>query len=202
MNYKKVGLSLFFYALAGFGLALTIKAFIGVSAFSALNVSVADVLDAKVGMVTTFFNLVFMSLCLIFDKEKKITDYVLMFLAIIMFGSVIDFFLYIVLANFEVSNYVLRMLLFILGNALGAFGVGRVMHYNTLKFPIEFLCILLENKFGFKFVFTRYTIETMCVIISLSLSFIYKIPIYVREGTIISLLMFSIIVAYSKKIGE
>lgn len=202
MNYRKIGLSLLFYAITGFGVSLTIKVLIGVSAYSALNVAVAEVLNYKVGIITTVANLLFMFSCLFFDKNRRIIDYILMFLAIIMFGSVIDFFLYGILSNINFTNYTVRMIVFIIGNILGAFGVGRVMHYNTLKFPIEYLCILLEEKFGFKFVFTRYTIETLCVIISLSLSYMYSLPIYVREGTIISLLMFSYIVSWSKKIGE
>ncbi|MBS4750609.1 hypothetical protein GMA11_05675 [Granulicatella sp. zg-ZJ] len=195
--YKQLAKSLIFYLISALGISLTIKANIGVSSFNALNVAVSDVTQIKVGTVTTGINFFFLSMCVFLDKQRTIKKYVLMIVSLICFGNVVNIILYSILANVHITIYPLQILTFILGTIIGGIGTGRVLYYGTLKFPIETLCQLLEAKTKLSFSFYRYSIDVVSVILSLGLSFYYHLPLYVREGTIISLFLLSSVIHWA-----
>ena len=121
-----------------------------------------------------------------------------MFIALIFFGIIINIFLYTLLSNINLKNYFLRIIIFILGTTLAGIGTGKILKLGIFKFPIEYFCILLSDKTSKPFKFYRYSIDIICVVVSIFLSLNFKLPVVVREGTIISLLMLSGIISWSK----
>lgn len=197
---NKIIKTFIFYVLSAFGISLTIKASIGVSSFNSMNVALADVLSIKVGTITTMTNLCFLFLCLLLSKKNVLKDYLLMFSALICFGLVINFFLYDILAGFTVNTYFLNVGLFILGTAIAGFGTGQVLAIGVLKFPIEKFCELMATKTTHSFAWYRYGLDIFFVLSSLTLSFLFHIPILIREGTLLSLLLLSGVISWSKSL--
>lgn len=190
-----------FYILSAFGINLTIKASIGVSSFNSMNVALAEVFSIKVGTITTATNLGFLLLCLLLSKKNILKDYLLMFSALICFGIVINFFLYDILASFTLNTYFLNVGLFILGTVIAGFGTGQVLAIGVLKFPIEKFCELMATKTVHSFAWYRYGLDIFFVLTSLTLSFLFHFPILIREGTLISLLLLSGIISWSKNLS-
>lgn len=195
---KNITWSLFYYVLSAFGISLTIKAFIGVSSFNSLNVTLANFSSIKVGTITTIINLLFFGLCLILDQKRTVKAYAIMLVTVFLFGSVINLFVYRILASVTLSAYLPRVLFFTIGTLIGGYGTGRALGLGTLKFPIEQFCLLLAAKTQRTFSFYRYSIDIVCIALSLALSFFYQLPIAVREGTIISLFLLSFMISFAK----
>ena len=87
MEIKNILTSLLFYLLSAFGISLTIKANIGVSSFNSFNVALSNVTLIKIGTITTIINLIFLLFCILLNSENKIKEYLLMFIALIFFGT-------------------------------------------------------------------------------------------------------------------
>lgn len=192
-------LSLCFYFLASFGNALSIKANMGVGSFLSLSVAASEGLDVSVGMVTMVLNLIFLLLCLLLDDKRGIKHYLAIALALICQGKVIDFFYYQVLSPIVLSNYVEQCLCLLLGIMVTGIGLGRVLAYHILEFPIEHFCQLVADKWKrFRFVQLRYSIDVFCVLGSLVISLFGHQALVVREGTLITMLLVSGVISWSQ----
>lgn len=198
MEIKKVCQSLAFYILSALGISLTIKAMIGVSSFNSLNVALSAITTIKVGTVTTIINCGFLLLCWLLDKKRSFKEYTLMFGSLLIFGNVINLFLYTVLKPLVLTHYVAKIGLFILGTTLAGYGTGRALALDLLKFPIEHFCNLLAAKSKYSFKAYRYSIDLICVFFSVVCSLSFHFPIYVREGTLLSLFLLSYMISLGK----
>lgn len=199
MEIKKIVQSLFFYILSALGISLTIQAMVGVSSFNSLNVALSAVASIKVGTITTIINCGFLILCGLLDKDRSFKTYFVMFAALWLFGNVINLFLYTILKHIVLTHYSSRIFLFIAGTVLAGYGTGRALALELLKFPIEHFCNLLAAKSKYSFKFYRYSIDLICVFASLVLSLSFHLPIYVREGTLISLFLLSYVISWAKE---
>ncbi|MBL1225483.1 hypothetical protein [Enterococcus sp. BWR-S5] len=191
---------MFFYLISAFGISLSIKAAVGVSSFNSLNVALSEVTSLKVGTITTIINLSFLLMCWFLDKNRSWKGYLLMLSALLCFGSVINLILYNILIHVSITTYVLRLLLFVTGTLIAGFGTGQVLVLNYLKFPIENFCAQLAERTTKSFKYYRYLIDIVCVSLSLLLSLTFRLPIVVREGTLISLFLLSSVIAWSRKL--
>jgi Predicted membrane protein len=198
MEMKKMIASLLFYVVSAFGISLTVVASVGVSSLNSLNLSLSEWTSVKVGTITTVINVSFLILCWLMDKQRTLIEYVTMLCALLLFGNVVNFFVYVVLAGIVMDQYSLRLVVFILGAVIGGFGTGQVLRLHYLKFPIEHFCNLLAEKTARNFQFYRYLVDVVCVVMSLVLTVILSLPLFVREGTVISLLLLSSVIHWSK----
>lgn len=196
---KKILSSLIYYIISAVGISVTIKAGIGVSSFNSLNVSLSNVTTIQVGTVTTIINLVFLLGSLLVDTDRKVKKYLLMSIATLNFGAVINFVYYHLFATIDLTSYGLKISLFILGVLIAGFGTGQVLRINKLVFPIESLCQLLANRTTLSFSYYRYGVDILCVLLSLIISISFSLPIVVREGTLISLFLLSGVINWSKQ---
>lgn len=201
MSIKKLILSLAYYCLSAFGVSLTIKAGIGVSSLNSLNVALSEGLGTKVGTITIFVNGGFLIFCLLVDQKKMIREYVLMLFCLLGFGVVINFFTYTVLSDVQITSYPVAVFVFILGTVFGGYGAGRILAYGILQFPIEKACQLLEDITNYSFSFYRYGVDIISVILSIMLSILLQLPLFVREGTLISLFLLSFVIVRAKNGG-
>lgn len=200
MVVKKFLWSMFFYLISAFGISLSIKAAVGVSSFNSLNVALSEVTSLKVGTITTIINLSFLLMCWFLDKNRSWKGYLLMLSALLCFGSVINLILYNILIHVSITAYIPRLLLFVTGTLIAGFGTGQVLVLNYLKFPIENFCAQLAERTTKSFKYYRYLIDIVCVSLSLLLSLTFRLPIVVREGTLISLFLLSSVIAWSRKL--
>lgn len=197
---KKLIQSLFYYFISAVGISLTIKANVGVSSFNSLNVSIANLSTLQIGTVTTLLNISFLIGCVLLDKERSFSKYLLMLVAVMSFGEVINLVYYHLFSQFTIDSYLLNLILFLLGVVIAGFGTGQVLRLSLLKFPIESFCQLLAEKTSHSFSTYRYSVDIVCVSLSLILSFAFSLPVVVREGTIISLFLLSGVINWSKEL--
>ena len=195
---KKIVLSFLFYLISALGISLTIQAGIGVSSFNAFNVTFATLTHLKVGTVTTAINLAFLGTCWLLDQQRKIQDYLIILVALIG----INFFLYQLFGSLVFQNYLVKIVLFILGTIIAGIGTGQVVALGVLQFPIEKFCTLISERTRYSFQFYRYLVDIFCVNLALGLSISYHLPIFVREGTVISLFLLSWVISWSRKRGQ
>lgn len=188
-KYARLLLSLLFYCLTGMGISLTIVGGVGVSSFNAANVALADVLNVNVGLVTIGVNLAFALSYAALTRFRYPKHYAIQIIALLCLGRVIDFFTYQVFASLAPASYLERMGLLVAGTLTGGISTGMVLNLKTITFPVENTCDELSKLTKIAFAKFRYAVDVASVLVSVSLSLIYKIPFYAREGTVLSLFL-------------
>lgn len=181
--------SYIFYLTTAFGISLTIKANIGVSSFNAMNVALSEASSIKVGTITIALNMFFLIAYMIASKFKHKEKYIIQAISSLIFGFFINFISYEILGNFVVENYGLKVLTMVLGTMIGGASAGLLASLNAITFPIESFCLELSDQSNRSFAFYRYGVDVFSVTVSLLVSFAFNLPLYVREGTIISMVL-------------
>lgn len=199
-NFDKYIKSYLFYIISSFGISLTIKANIGVSSFNSMNLAIANASSIKVGTITIIFNILFLLIYMVMTKFKEPKKYAIQAFSVFMFGSFINFFTYGVLAGLSPSSYLLQLLLITIGTTIGGLSVGMIVGYDVITFPIESLCLLLSEITKHTFVRLRYFVDILSITVSIIVSLSYGLPLYVREGTLLSLLILSSAMNFSKNL--
>lgn len=199
MKKIRILISLLFYTLTGFGISLSILANVGVSSFNSLNLSLSELTTIKIGTMTTLVNGLFLFLFILLTRGKLLTSYLIQAISVLCLGQVINFFVYGVFDQLILNDYVSRLALFILGTIIGGFGTGMVLNLGVLAFPIERVCQILAENWQQTFAPLRYGVDVISVALSILISIITGGPLFVREGTIISLLLLSFTISLTKK---
>lgn len=199
MKKIRILISLLFYTLTGFGISLSILANVGVSSFNSLNLSLSELTIIKIGTMTTLVNGLFLFLFILLTRGKLLTSYLIQAISVLCLGQVINFFVYGVFGQLILNDYVSRLALFILGTIIGGFGTGMVLNLGVLAFPIESVCQILAENWQQTFARLRYGVDVISVSLSILISIITGGPLFVREGTIISLLLLSFTISLTKK---
>lgn len=161
--------SLFFYSLAGLGISLTIKTDIGVSSFNSMNVAISNAIHMKVGSITILINLLFLLGYMVLTRFSKPLKYALQAISILCLGLIINIFTHYSFLNMLISNYMLKLLVFILGTIIAGFSTGMVISFDTITFPIGSFCLALADKIGYSFVKLRYIVDIFSIITSVVL---------------------------------
>jgi len=186
--------------IVGIGCSLTLKAAVGVSAWSALSQSIAFGINIKVGTISMIQNIscVFIQL-LILKKEFRVVHSVQIIVSVLL-GIIVNFMLYDVLSSLVINNYFINIFLVILGTLLCVIGVSVLMVIDFISFPLEACCMVISKKLNKKFGTIRQLVDILSIVFVLGIAFIFKETITVREGTIIALIMFGPMVDLVMKI--
>lgn len=193
---KKIIISLLFYVLGGIGVSLSILPAIGMGPFDSMVVSLSEITDIKVGTVNFAINILFLITFFLISKGKYKSKYILMFISIITFGWIINIFTYKIFKDLVFNTYILRVTFYVIGQLITAISVGVVIFLNVIPFSIESNCIEISEITKKPFAPIRYGFDILCLIISVLISVIGKTPLNVREGTIISLVIFSGVLSF------
>ena len=196
---KNALLSLFFYSVSAFGISLSIKASIGVSAFNAMNLSVSEAIHVKVGTVTSIMNLAFLLGYIILSRFRYPWKYVLQAVSTLLFGTLINFFTYTLLHSLELSSYGLRVAVIAIGTVIGGLAVGMIIRYNVLTFPIESFCLEVEARSKISFAALRYGADGFFLLTSVLISWTQGLPLFIREGTVINMLLLTASMNFIKR---
>lgn len=190
-KFKRVTLMVLSMTLVSLSASMTIKAAIGLSPWDAIAQSLSHISMIKVGTIGMMLNIscVFGQLVLL-RKEFPIRQ-LLQIPASVLIGVLVNFFYYTIFDTLVLPNYLMSTLLFFLGTFLAAFAVSMVMVVNVVTFPLEAFCMAVALKVGTRFSVIRQSVDILAVILTLSLTFTVDIPLTVREGTIIGMLIFA-----------
>lgn len=193
MKEKKVSriiLYLVFLTLTGFGAALTIKMSVGNGAWDALAKSISNISGVKVGTMGMILNSSCVLVQILIERKNFNLSKLLQVPASIANGYIINFFYYKVLGNVIIDNYVMRLAIFIMGMIVLSFAVSGIMITDVIVFPLESLCNVISEKTGKLFHKIRQNVDIVSIVVTFLLIFLTKTEYTLREGTIISMLIF------------
>ena len=188
---KHVLYSVLAFLMLGFGISLQIKAGIGLSMFNAFSLLLADLCTAEVGTLVNVLNLLFLAAYLIMKHSPISRHDIILITATIMNGYVINFFTYALLGSFVINAYPLRLLVFFIGLLLASLSLGIILAMGIIQFPLEGLCIQIGQRLGYSLATVRMGFDVFFLLGTLSLTLLSSHTLYIREGTVISFLLFS-----------
>ena len=186
---KKISVSLVIFTLFGFGISLQIKSNVGQSMFNALSLTLANVLDIKIGTIINIINGLFWCTNIIMRKFKVNAADFIQIIVILLNGFIVNFFVYYVLRSMVLDEYFLKLAIFIMGLLLSSATLGILLAIGIIKFPMESFCITLSNLLHNELSTVRFSIDLIYFLIILILVISAHVPFYVREGTIISFIL-------------
>lgn len=189
-NTKKFVALVILLLLAALGISLQMKAMVGIAPFDAFNQSIAYVVGLKVGDVVTIVQLLFVALQIIILKKETTLRILLQVIVGALLGQFVNLFYYSVFNQLLIENYVLRLSILILGSLWIPIFIGGVMVLDLVTMPLENLSMVISQKVPYSFGQVRQVFDIIFVIISLLLTVIFRVPLTIREGTIISALTF------------
>ncbi len=200
MNLKKflcnLALSLMAFILTGLGTSMSIEGAIGISSFNALNYSLSSLFQMKIGTMTIILNLLFLFLYIVLTNGKFIVKYIFQLIGISSIGIVINFFTYNIFDKIEVGNYFISVMYLVCGVFIGGISVAFILALDTMSFPVEAFCLEIANMKNIKFSKIRRLIDIISVSVSLLITLLFSYPLVIREGTVVSLLLFSTVIGY------
>ena len=179
--------------------AFAIKAGIGVLPVDAAITSIALLIGMKVGTFSMLFHGSFFLGQIAIEKKNFRRTELLQLLYITLGGSVLNFFLYVILKDVTFSLYPLRLVICVLAFAVSAFGCTLVLETHLMRTPMEGCIQLLAERMGTTMGKLRQKIDIVLVIISVAISLVFGIEWTLREGTIIAALMFGPMMDFWKK---
>lgn len=189
-NIKRYIAIVVFATLVGVFAALSLKAAIGVSAWDALTQTFSDMIHIKVGTMGIILNCsCILGQIVILKKDFKPIQLLQAAVSVVL-GLVINFMLYEIY-TFELTAYWQNVALLIFAYTMMAFFVGAIMTINLVTFALEGLCMALERITPFEFAKIRQAVDVVSIILCFVLSFALKVPLALREGTIIGMFMFA-----------
>lgn len=185
--------------LTGVGASLMIKADIGVGAWDALAMSIGSLTGIEVGTVGMMMNITCIILqILILKKSFKIKNLLQIPLSILI-GIVVNYILYRLFSEIEIDNYFINLAMMLFGLIIVCFSISAIMLIDLITFPLEGLSMSIVLKSKYTFGIVRQFFDVFCVSASLGMTFLLHTPLTVREGTIISMLLFGPVVTIIMK---
>lgn len=185
----------------GCACALTMKAAIGVGAWDAMAQTFSQLTAIQVGTMGFIFN----SLCVLGElmilKKNFTVRHFLQLVVSFLFGFVVNFMFYTILV-FDISSYVTRVILLIIAYILMAVFVGGIMVLNIATFALEGFCMELSKVTHFEFAKVRQSVDVICIVLTLVICLLASLPLTIREGTVIGMLIYSPVLNIAMKYEE
>ncbi len=191
-----------FYMFVAVGASLIVKANVGMDCFYAFVKSVSTITSIKVGTLVATVNAVFVVFYIILSKGKNIKVYIIQAVSIIIFGSIVNFLLYNVFNHFDLTYYAEKVIVLVSGVVISGISIGVITVLHIITFSIEATCYQLEKLHKLSFIKARYGIDLLFLITSLLISFIFKTDFFIREGTVISIVLYSFVLNLSKSFTQ
>jgi len=179
--------------------AFAIKAAVGVLPVDAAITSIATLIGMKVGTFSMLFHGSFFLGQIAIERKNFRRTELLQLLYITLGGSVLNFFLYVVLKNVTFSFYPLRLIVCVLAFAVSAFGCTLVLETRLMRTPMEGCIQLLAERMGTTMGKLRQKIDVVLVLISVAITLFFGVEWTLREGTVIAALLFGPMMDFWKK---
>jgi len=179
------------FTLFSLGVSLQIKGNIGQAMFNAFSMLLADLSQIEIGTMINLFNIVFFVIYIYLKPSRLDLKDLMQFAAILANGYLINLFTYSLLSNIELQTYSMRVLIFMLGMIIAPLGLGAILAMGIVSFPLESLCMVLSQKRKWSLTKVRLGFDIFFLVSTLLLTLITKETLYIREGTLISILLLS-----------
>ena len=196
---KKISLTILGILLVYSAVAFALKAAIGVLPVDAAITSVATLIGMKVGTFSMLFHGSFFVGQILIEKKNFRKTELLQLLYITLGGSVLNFFLYVVLKNVTFTAYPVRLIVCVLSFVVSSFGCSLVLETHLMRTPMEGCIQLIADRIGTTQGKLRQKIDVALVIISVAITLLFGVEWTLREGTIIAMLIFGPLFDFWKK---
>ena len=179
---RAYGLLILLTILAGMELALLVKMNVGVGPWDAMALSFSFLTGIKMGTIAIICNfLCVLGQIILLKREFKKINLLQMPVSMLL-GYSINFFVYVVFKNMAFSNYIFRITTNIIVLVSVAFTMGAIVVLGLPTFALEGFCSAIA-----KF---RQWVDFFCVGLVVILTLVFPIEWSLREGTIISMILF------------
>jgi len=171
---KRIPVKRIIFYLAGlvvmaFGIAIAVKADIGVAPGSVLPYAVSRLTPLTVGLCSTLFHVFCVLLQLVITRRLSI-NLVFQFPLAYVFGFLLD--LFISMMGFSISNMVFRVLLLLAALFIFSFGIRIIVGANILLAPPDGLARSLGNAFGWPMSKGKLAFDIIVTVLALLLTLI------------------------------
>ena len=174
---RAYGLLILLTILAGMELALLVKMNVGVGPWDAMALSFSFLTGIKMGTIAIICNyLCVLGQLILLKKEFKKINFLQIPISMLL-GYSINFFVYVVFKNMAFNNYIFRI-------------TTNVIVLGLPTFALEGFCSAIHAKTGIPFAKFRQWIDFFCVGLVVILTLVFPIEWSLREGTIISMILF------------
>ncbi len=185
--------------LAALGISLTMKAAVGVSAFDSVTQTLSLASGIRVGDMLMIIYILFIGLQFLLLKKEADWTILLQLPLTIILGQFINLFFYGFLGNLSIDFYFVNVLIFLVAQVLVTFSIAMILLLDLISMPIERFSLLLAERKGNSFGRVRQSFDILFLLVSLTLTLIFKLPFTIREGTIVSALIFGPMMAFFLK---
>lgn len=178
------------------GVALSVKANIGVSPISCVPYIYSLRFPLSIGEFTILINALFMIIqMLILRKDYKMFQLVQL-PAIIFFGYCIDTAMLLVV-DLNPTTYIIQFILCLVSCVVLAFGILLVVKSRLTYLPVEGLVVVIAQTFQKEFGKVKISMDSMMVITGVisSIIFLHEI-VGIREGSIIAALSIGALIKF------
>jgi len=193
---KRYLASLILISCVGIGASFALKAAIGVGAYDAMAQSFAFSTNMKIGTWAMIINTscVVGQILILRSKFQKVQW--LQLIVAFLLGSIINFVYYTILKNVTFDIYAIRVLVLILAHVFIAFVISGIMLINRITLPLEGLCMAIAQRTRFSFAQLRQYADILSILIAVSISLLFSVPLTIREGTVIAMLIFGPMIGF------
>lgn len=156
--------------ILSFGITLTILSGLGVGAWDALNVGLANRTNFSVGNWVIFVGIALILLNALLGKRKP---ELLALVTVIAIGYFIDFWLIVVFEYHLFSGFLLQLTVLLLGAVIIAFGISVYLQAEFAVIPIDRFMFVIKDLLGVRLMVAK----TISELIALTAAFIAGGPI-------------------------
>lgn len=175
--------------IMAFGVALSVKANLGVSPISCIPYIYSLKYPLTMGEITILFNVLLIFLQMLVLRRKYQLFQLIQFPIVFLFGFFTDFTLHLV-SNLTASNYLWQVILCLLSCIILAFGVFLEVKASVTYLPGEGLAMAITKTFNKEFGKAKIGVDCSFVAVGTISSFILLHHLAgVREGTILAALL-------------
>ena len=175
--------------ICSLGDSMNFKASIGVGPYEATQLTGFYITGIKVGTLAIISNMILLAGQILIRKKATIPLLLQIPLCILQ-GYLLNVIIYILFGRLTL-NYPMKVLFLLAGILLAGIGVGLMVYADVCVFPLEGFCKVLAEAKGWHFARVRQGADIIFVTSCLLISFLFRYPFAIREGTVIAALFFA-----------
>lgn len=184
------------FSIFGLGISLQIKADIGFSALDTFIISLSIFSGIKVGTITIIFSLVMSLILIVLSRLEYFKQGFIEFLMSIFMGVTINI-LVPILQRLPINIH--EVVVMILGIQISAVSVAAMIELNLFVSPFESLINYISDCSKINFLYLRWVMDFLMIIITLCISNYCKLIVPIGTGTVTSICIYSISVHLYRK---
>ena len=189
MNTRRIILFILGLLICSLGDSMNFKAAIGVTPYEATQLTAFYITGIKVGTLAMISNFILLAGQFLVKRKISVSLLIQIPLCIVQ-GYILNLIIYILFGNLTL-NYPMKVVFLLCGVILAGIGVGMMVFADVTVFPLEGFCKVLSEKTNIGFAKIRQGADILFVISCLLVSLIFRYPFAIREGSVISALVFS-----------